>query len=134
MEAPKVFTADKAVLKIGGNTALATGVQVSFTRTVQNIPLLSGKRAMSAGTPQGTMSASVLVADKQTLAAMHINEACTLSDITLRMSDGTCNGNGGGTYDIKLHNCIASAVSITLQADQGMVVAGLQVTFTAMDM
>lgn len=137
--APIVFSAEKASLTIGDATAFATGVQVQFTRNVNQVPLLNGKKALSVGTPTGTMTANIIVANSTFAEKLNINSQCEVNTITIEGANGICNS---GSYAIskdaanviRLHNCLASAIQVSLQANEGVVIAGVTITFTAMEM
>jgi hypothetical protein len=143
---PAVFTADKATLTFGdtadatNETALAQGVEISYQRNVTNVPLLNGKKALSVGVPQGTLTARLLVMGGNSIQGLGIDKQCSLGTITVGCGNGVCEnrtGNIGAQLEqettIKLHGCIASVAQISVTAEQGIVAGNFTVTFTSME-
>ena len=128
---PIVLRAGKAIVKCGGTTLIALGVQISYQRTVEVLPTLGEKRVLSIGEGTGTFSAeTVLAKGNDVMNAMHLgDDGCAPFSMSLTLQGGTCDASG---KTVTAHNCVASAVTVSAQGGRGMIAQGVQVTFTAM--
>lgn len=131
-EKAHVIKADKAIVKIGNDTALALGVTIQYQRPVQQVPVLAEDDVISIGKGSGTFTAeTILMKGAFDITGGHLitGDGCKPDTITIKFTDGGCQN---GTKPVTCKNCIASAVSITAQGGRGYVAAGVTVTFTAM--
>ena len=131
-EKAHVIKADKAIVKIGEQTALALGVTVQYQRPVQQVPVLAEEDVISVGKGSGTLTAETILmkdAFDITGGALITGDGCSPDTVTLSFQDGGCESK---TKPVTCKNCIASAVSVTAQGGRGYVAAGVTITFTAM--
>jgi len=131
--APIVIKSDKATIEIDRKKCLALGVQIQFQRQVQVLPVLSDKRVMSVGEPQGTISIdTLLIKDNQydiTSADWIKGDGCKPKVLDVSFKDNQCTTK---TKKVSCSGCIASAVSVGMQGGRGYVASGVQITFTGM--
>lgn len=131
-EKAHVIKADKAIVKIGSQTALALGVTIQYQRPVQQVPVLAEEDVISVGKGSGTFTAETILMKNAfdiTGGALITGDGCKPDTISISFQDGNCESK---TKPITCKNCIASAVSVTAQGGRGYVAAGVSVTFTAM--
>lgn len=131
-EKAHVIKADKAIVKIGGQTALALGVTIQYQRPVQQVPVLAEEDVISVGKGSGTFTAETILMKNAfdiTGGALITGDGCKPDTISISFQDGSCESK---TKPVTCKNCIASAVSVTAQGGRGYVAAGVSVTFTAM--
>lgn len=127
-----VIKADKAIVKIGKETALALGVTIQYQRPVQQVPVLSVDDVLSIGKASGTITAeTILIKDGYdvTGGSLISGDGCKPETVKIKFQDGSCESK---TKSVTCKNCIASAVSVTARGGQGYVAAGVTITFTAM--
>lgn len=131
---PFVVRAGKAIVTIGNSQLLALGVTIEYQRAVESVPVISDMRVLSIGEAQGRFTAETLIvgdAGDLLYDEMHIFEdGCKPFDMTISL-DESCDM---GSASIDLINCVASAVSLSMQGGRGYVATGVTATFTAMDM
>lgn len=131
-EKAHVIKADKAIVKIGGETALALGVTIQYQRPVQQVPVLAEDDVLSIGKASGTFTAETILMKNGfdiTGGALISGDGCKPDTITVEFQDGACESQ---TKSVTCKNCIASTVSVTARGGQGYVAAGVTITFTAM--
>lgn len=131
-EKAHVIKADKAIVKIGRETALALGVTIQYQRPVQQVPVLAEDDVLSIGKASGTFTAETILMKNAfdiTGGALITGDGCKPDTITINFQDGACESK---TKSVTCKNCIASAVTVNAQGGRGYVAAGVSVTFTAM--
>lgn len=131
-EKAHVIKVDKAIVKIGGTTALALGVTIMYQRTVQQVPVLAEDEVLSIGKATGTFQAETILmkggADVSE-SSLFSGDGCIPGTVTITFQDGSCSSQN---KPITCKNCIASALTISARAGQGYVASGVTINFTAM--
>lgn len=130
--APIVVRAGKAILTINGATMLAIGVTVTFARNVEKIPTIGGKSVVSLSEGSGTLNVNTILAKNQdVLAALNVTgDGCSSVNASITFKDATC-GMSGKT--ITAMNCFASNISMSMEGARGVIMQGVTMTFTALD-
>jgi len=131
-ESARVIKVDKAIVKIGGTTAIALGVTINYQRSVQQLPVLSTSDVISVGKASGTFQAETLLMKGEadiTTDDLFNGDGCIPGTITVSFQDGACQTQN---KPITCKNCIASAISVTAQGGRGYIASGVTITFTAM--
>ena len=107
--------------------------QIQFGRNVEVINTIGDKRVISIGEAQGTFSAETILSKDYDIAeAMHLNEGgCDTFTMSVTFGGSTCNIYG---KTLTCHNCVASAVSLTVQGGRGFIGQGVQAVFTGLTM
>lgn len=134
IDKPTVIRAGKAIVTVNGKTLLALQVNVTFSRQVELVPTLGKKRVVGLSEPQGTFTASTVIAkDQDAFSAFNLSgSGCAPFDMTISFDASESCDAGGKT--IKAKNCFTSAVTVAAQGGRGYVTSDLQVTFTALEM
>lgn len=130
---PVVVRTGKAIITINGATMLAINAQIQFGRTVEVINTIGDKRVISIGEAQGSFSAETILSKDYDIAeAMHLNEGgCDTFTMSVTFGGSTCNIYG---KTLTCHNCVASAVSLSVQGGRGFIGQGVQAVFTGLTM
>ena len=128
---PIVVRAGKAIVKCGGTTLIALGVELTYQRSVEIVPTLGKKRVLSIGEGTGQFTAqSILAKGNDVTGALHLNDdGCAPFSMSIDMQGATCDVAG---KTITAHNCVASAVTISAQGGRGMIAQGVTVVFTGL--
>ena len=131
---PTVLKAGKVIVTVGNATLLALGVQVQFGRQVELVPVLSKKRVVSLGEPQGQFTANTILAkDVDAFNAFKLSgDDCTPFDMKIKFDAKDACDAAGKTVTCK--NCFSSNVNVDAQGGRGYIAQGIQVTFTALEM
>lgn len=129
---PKVIKAGKAILVINNKEVIALNVQITFSRPVEVIPVLSKKKVISLGEPQGSFSAeTVLARGEDAFDAFKLDgDDCSPFDMKIKVADNACDLDG---KSVTAKNCFAAGITITAQGGRGFIGQGMQVTFTALE-
>ena len=129
---PTVIKAGKAILVVNDAEIIALNVQINYPRNVEVVPVLSKKRVISIGEPQGQFTAETILANgSDAFSAFKLDgNDCSPFDMKIKVSDNACDLNG---KSVTAKNCFASSVNISAQGGRGFIGQGMQVTFTALE-
>lgn len=119
--------AGKATVKIGADTCIATGVNITFQRNVEMVPTLGKDRVMSIGEPAGQFTAQTIYMGNKTFSKISENGCIGFSASVV--SGDECNGNGKA---ITMNDCVISAVSWEAQGGRGYIGHGVTIVFANM--